>query len=398
MNKLKKIKKYKDEYLSKYVYAMIKHIKQTFNISTDEKVFYLGYKCGVESFLYKNKIIYVSLDFEDNQDRWLNNGNKNRKFNINILYTIDMLKEYPKTNSDIVFRQIANNKKLNKEELIAKFFDWIDSPNCITQEIDFPNYKVIKYLQDYKPTLFQTNDYVIFIGNDGDRTQAINFYVKIKNEINYKNIKVYIVDYNGYWNYTSYPPPSKFNQIVIDDKGQLSDYKKTKIKKVLLDFFNQTNEYFNVPNYYVLMLLKLAIVPIEYEIWWGIAIAFQNIKKLPFNCIFVDDFLPDTCEKQYFCISNKSTLTSDVKISVLSFTEAKLLQKDFYKQGFIKAKPIKLKKEDLVILMDFLKSPVHKCSTKTNWQELIEMYNYNTGSNYDSELPLDLPIPDYTKL
>ena len=35
---------------------------------------------------------------------------------------------------------------------------------------------------------------------------------------------------------------------------------------------------------------------------------------------------------------------------------------------------------------------------KTNWQVLIELYNDNTGYNYEQEIPLDLPVPDYTKL
>ena len=37
---------------------------------------------------------------------------------------------------------------------------------------------------------------------------------------------------------------------------------------------------------------------------------------------------------------------------------------------------------------------------KTNWQRLIELYNENTAQynkKYE-KLPLDLPLPDYTKL
>ena len=99
-------------------------------------------------------------------------------------------------------------------------------------------------------------------------------------------------------------------------------------------------------------------------------------------------------------------------------------KKGIYKQGLIKFKSWELDEKYIKELIEFFKSPINETDkeyynynakkyVKTNWQRLIYEYNYNTACYgidengciiplYDEPeiepLPLDLPMPDYTKL
>lgn len=105
----------------------------------------------------------------------------------------------------------------------------------------------------------------------------------------------------------------------------------------------------------------------------------------------------------------------------MNFKSATYHVKGIYKQGLCKWKGWKLDENYVYELMEFLKAPIldnefrnknYKKYVKTNWQHLIYEYNYNTagweeqGNNIPSMeyyhgieiLPLNLPIPDFTKL
>lgn len=387
MNKLEKIKKDKDEYLTKYVFAMIKFIKKTFNIPQNERIFYLDYRRKKYIFLYKYQLIYA--DYTEDKNKKLSG--------IKISHIIYMLKFPCHTLEDFI---VVAKDNIDENKAADEFLNWIDSPCSISQEIDEPYYKIIEYLQNYKKTTLKYKNYLFYVKKDNDFSYSLNFYMKdIKNNV---DVKIYIPNGNWAYSYTNFDPPDEYRQIVIDDNEKLSDYKKTKYKKVLLEFLNLNNEFFNVPNYHVLELLKQTIVPVEYELWWGICHMFDT-KVKPYSCIFADDFVsPD--KEPYFVITDGFYWDEITKAAVLEFKHAKYATGGLYKQGFVKFKHWELSKEFLKDLTEYLNAKPDENDIrledepKTNWQHMISLYNHNTGHYFGTELPPDLPMPDYTVL
>ena len=120
------------------------------------------------------------------------------------------------------------------------------------------------------------------------------------------------------------------------------------------------------------------------------------------------------------------TYKNFTKVAVLKFKSPEYLFKGIYKRAMAKAKGWELTTKEIKELMCFLNSPsdwaddygsgqlheAYKKYVKTNWQQLIFEYNHNTAGWGDEgfevppsgkpngleQLPLDLPMPDYTKL
>ena len=197
-----------------------------------------------------------------------------------------------------------------------------------------------------------------------------------------------------------------------DFSKNLSDYQKRKFKTSLLKFIQEENKFFNINNFYVIYLIKQIIQPVEFDTGWMALRIFRSCSE--FSNIWVDDFL-SYGNKPYFLIANSSNVYDITKIAIIDFKEPKYVTKDIYKQNLIKFLHWELSKDYLKKLVEFLKQPYNgwdslsiKNGVKTNWQKLIFKYNFNTVLACDLEnknaildyeiLPLDLPIPDYTKL
>ena len=104
-------------------------------------------------------------------------------------------------------------------------------------------------------------------------------------------------------------------------------------------------------------------------------------------------------------------MIDSTKIAAFDFFKPEYKSTGIYVSGSEKRNHWNVDFETLKRLTEFLKKPYDYTKTilyqkrniidnedKTNWQVLIELYNENTGYNYEQEIPLDLPVPDYTKL
>ena len=116
-------------------------------------------------------------------------------------------------------------------------------------------------------------------------------------------------------------------------------------------------------------------------------------------------------KKPYFLLTDGDRgMIDSTKIAAFDFFKPEYKSTGIYVSGSVKRNHWNVDFETLKRLTEFLKKP-YDCTKeimyknkiifnnegKTNWQVLIELYNYNTGYDYE-EIPLDLPVPDYTKL
>ena len=427
MKQLDKIRKSKDTYLTKYVFKQMEMIKTILNIPKNSRIYFLYYSRGLDCFLFKNKIIISNWSCE--RDEHKNHIVDSMK--VTDLYVITLLKEYPKTNEDIIFETI---KQGEKQYTIDNFLNWIDMPSIINGEIDLPYYKIIKFLQGYNKTTFKTDNYLFYSKKDDEYCYTLNIYAKdLRNNA---ELKLYIPDKNietdcGEW--ITIPPQNMRDVFAVDLSGKLSKYQIRQCKK---EFLKCANEYCNdlgTKNFYGLELVKQTIQPVWYESGWAVARVFSNDDK-SLN-IWVGDFMLKD-EKPYFMITNPFFSWETTKIAVIDMNAPtyhkmrikKIGNQKIYKQGIegiVKFKNWELDEEYIKKLMDFLKSPsnevekmqynkefaeIYSKYVKTNWQHLIFEYNHNTfdwawDGNYDvppdktkGQIPFDLPIPDYTKL
>ena len=425
MKKLEKIRKYKDKYLTKYVFKQIELIKEILNISKNLRIYYLDYSRGFAHFLFKNKIIISlwSCELDEHKDCIVDS------MKITDLYVITLLKEYPKTNEDIIFETIKHGKN---QYTIDDFLDWIDSPSAINVDVDLPYYKIIKFLQGYNKATFKTDNYLFYSKKDDEYCYTLNLYAKdLKNNA---ELKLYIPDKiteldNGEW--ALVPPQNLRDFMVLDLSNKLSQNKIRQCKKEFLKFANEYCNVLGTKNFYGLELVKQTIQPVQHECGWPVARVFSNDDK-NLN-IWVSDFMLKD-EKPYFMITDNSQSWKKRKIAVIDMetptyhkTRIKNIgNQKIYKQGIVKSKNWELDAEYIKELIDFLKSPcsevkgkqynkefaeIYSKYVKTNWQHLIFEYNHNTAEwGWDEngfnlppdktkgQIPFDLPIPDYTKL
>ena len=314
---------------------------------------------------------------------------------------------------------IITSAYFEKKAFINKILQWIDEPCDLNEIINNPYYEVIKFFNSYTKETFKTKRYLFYSKKDNDYSFINNLYAfDLK-----KHIEMKLYTFDNYSEITrAYMPPLKLSNIVVDDLSQnLSNYQKRECKKAFIELANIKNSYFKVQHYWVMELIKLAIQPVLVLHEWDCHRCFF-IPKL-FGNIWVYD-IPSRDEEPSFFITDKNF----TKVAVLKFKSPEYLFKGIYKRAMAKAKGWELTTKEIKELMYFLNSPsdradeygsgqlheAYKKYVKTNWQQLIFEYNHNTaGWGWGDEgfevppsgkpnglepLPLDLPMPDYTKL
>ena len=90
------------------------------------------------------------------------------------LHEITLLKEYPKTASDIECKTIISSDK--SKFSVDNFLFWIDEPSNLTENINNPFYEIIKFLNGYTKELFKTDRYLFYSKPDNDYTWILNIY------------------------------------------------------------------------------------------------------------------------------------------------------------------------------------------------------------------------------
>ncbi len=385
------------------------------NIPTKDDIYFLGYSKGLNCFLYKDKVIISAHNCEKEK----NNNFIVDSMTISGLYVITLLKEYPHTSEDIIFETI---KQGDYTYNVEDFLNWIDMPSSINIDIDLPYYKIIKFLQKFDKTTFQTKNFLFYSQKDDDFCYTLNFYARdLKNNA---ELKLYIPDkfiHNDCGEWINIPPENIRNILAVDLSGKLSKYQIRQCKKDFLKFANGYCEELKTKNFYALELVKQTILPVLYDRGWAICRIFAGDDK--FTNIWVSDFMLND-EEPYFIITDNSFSWCATKAATINIKNPKYHKKGIYKQGLTKFKGWKLDEQYIKELMEYFKSPinekvytssqdVYKKYIKTKWQQLIYYYNYNTaGCNIDENgciipeygepvaepLQLDLPIPDYTKL
>ena len=409
-----------DEHFTKYIFKEMDLAKKKYNIPSDIPMYLLSTARGHEFFLC-NGVVYIAnnrmeMDKESNEPIV-------SSMELIELYMVVLHKEYPKTLKDIAFH-IDTIKDPRYTFTPDEFLDWVDSPCNINHEIDAPYYEVIKFLNRYNKDTFRTDRYLFYSKRDADFNFINNLYAyDAKNQI---EMKLYTFDdYAEFgelaWEYT---PPLSLKDVVVDDLGQnISDYQKRECKKAFLKLANEVNPIFNVKNYWVMELVKLAVQPVLVLHEWSCHRCF--CKPNLFGDIWVYDF-PKQDEEPSFFIADKGFK----KVAVLKFKSAEYLFKGIYKRGMAKAKGWELSKDEIEELIYFLNCPSkraedcakgklfdgYKKYVRTNWQQLIFEYNHNTAGwgwgedGYDNppllgkyedgieQLPFNLPLPDYRKL
>ena len=398
-------------------------IEDTLNLNLKyNNLFFLEWFNSAMFFLYQNTVIVVSVEYEiTTKAKPLYETTY-----LSELYTVKLLKNYPKTKEDIWFKTIINKSGVHWFSA-EKFLNWIDEPSQISTEMDEPYYKVISYLQKYSKETFSTERYNFFSKWDNDSNFITNIYAYDKK--NHTELKLYIPNkcekINDEWVYIV---PQNINDVVVEviASDDVSNYQKRVCKKAFLEIANQENSYFKTKNYWVMELVKKTIQPTDELHEWSCHRCFCKPKL--FGHIWVQDYLNKDNEP-YFFITDSSYLGDTTKVAVLNLKNPKYYEKGIYKRNNVKRKSWKLNEQEIKELINFLKQPSeyadvygkgkvydgYKKYVKTNWQQLIFEYNHNTAgwgcgdngfdippetdkdTNYEA-LSFDLPIPDYAKL
>jgi len=393
---LEKLKKYKDEYCTKFVLKQIDFIKKYFNIPFDKRVFWLERWCGRDYFLCGNRVFIVEFEYD-----------KERNCSFSSLYIANIdedivLEAVIPSDGIPKFRiwrdiQIDETKYLYTKE---EFLTWYNSPVQINTRVNVPHSKAIEFLQKYKKTTFKTDRYLFYVKRDNDLT--FTFFIYAKDLKTDADLKIYTNIY--YTNiYESYP--QDLRDIFVEDfSGKLSKYQLRQCKKEFLAFCKETCEELKAPNYYAVEFVKQCVQPIEFDGGWFVTDVFSG--DFEFENIWIDDFLLYD-EKPYFLLCKTKPRRKIMEIAAIDFYKPEYKSTGIYNAGLMKRNHWNVDKETLERLVKFFKEPFDrtKCNYKyyddskiTNWQHMIEVYNDNTGSSFDKELPMDLPIPDYTKL
>lgn len=413
---IKTIKRNVDTDYTKYVFREIDLIKDKLRQDKAGNIFFLGYFHFGQVILIDGSLIVANI--YTGQTGGVMPDVADMK--LTELHRIRLLKEYPVSPEDIECEIII----ANKENIfsIEKFLFWIDEPCDITYEIDVPYYKIIKFLKNYTKETFKTKRYLFYSKRDDDYSLINNIYAYDLKK--HAEMKLYTFT-DQFDNDGKCLPPQKLRDIVIEDlSGKLSGYQLRQCKKEFIKLANKENLQFNVNNYWVMELVKLAIQPVLVLHEWSIHRCFCKPKL--FGNIWVYDFPKAGEEPSFMLMDNYFT-----KVAVLSFLTPSYLIQGIYKRGMAKAKIWQLNKQEIQELISFLQAPSnqtkensldrysigYKKYVKTNWQQLIFEYNHNSAgwgwgntgfdippekdTDRDSDievLPFDLPIPNYTKL
>ena len=402
----------------------IQLIKSTVGLTDNAPFYLLSWYRFRQIYLSHNTIYIASIKFEYTKD----NTPILETLRLSELYSIKLLKEYPKSIDDIEFKVInhEDNKYCFTPE---QFLNWIDEPSDINTEVDMPYYEAVKFFNKYSNETFRTERYLFYPKPDNDSNFITNIYAY---DLKYNaEMKLYTTDRWKQLNSKRelIPPETVFDIAVDDLSDKLSTYQKRQCKKAFLKFANEYNPKYKVKNYWLIEFVKLAVQPVEILHEWSIHRIFagkdDNNKPKKFTNIWVPDFL-DKDEEPYFFLTDSPYTWETTKVASINFKSASYhFNSDIYKQNNVKFKNWKLDEKYIKELMAFLKSPAdikdsrryYDKYVKTNWQQLIFEYNSNTAGwgwgdtgfdippeqdkNRTSDieaLPFDLPIPDYTKL
>lgn len=377
-------------------------------------LFFIGWFNSATIFLYKDTVIVADIEYEIT----VKAEPIYKTAYLSELYTVRLLKDCPKTTNDIEFKTVINKSGVHWFNSDT-FLNWIDEPSEINEQIDEPYYKIITFLRKYNKYTFSTERYSFYSKWDNDSNFITNIYAYDK-KCN-AELKLYIPDrcekIAEEWQYL---PPKTLNDVIVEDlSGKLSLYQQRQCKKAFLKLANEQNSYFNIKNYWVMELVKLAVQPIHILHEWSCHRVFCKPSK--FSNIWVYD-CPKTDEEPYFFITDSNLIQDTTKIAVLNFKNPTYHSKGIYKRENVKRKGWELNEQEIKDLIEFLQSQSDRAEEngagkyyqgyyiKTNWQQLIFEYNHNTA-DWDidepishkvegeiEQLPFDLPMPDYTKL
>ena len=393
----KKIRQYKDEGYTKLKLKETALIKEQCNLSRNKRVYILGAWNSREYFLCENKVFIVC--FSNDKDKGLE---------IASLYTVTL-------NDSLDFETVlADDTALKFKEFCGKKIDvtrkpytkedfliWCNSPSVTTEMVDIPNYKAIEFLQNYNKSKFRTDEYIFYAKRDKDFTWADNFYVyDIKNKA---ELKIY---FNSC--IQTFIPLRDKDVFVHDLSGKMSKYGIDKCRKTVIEFIKHKCGELNIENFYALEFIKQALQPIEKEKGWAVSRVFSG--DFEFENIWVDDTLMYNREP-YFILTDG--IQGDItKAAAIDFFKAEYKSAEPYISRYFKRNHWNVDVKTLKRLTAFLKEPFDYKKTfwykkskkdwdmddiKTNWQWLIAEFNRNSAKD-NNELPLDLPMPDYTKL
>ena len=413
--RLKDRLKYKDEYCTELVLKQIETVKKYFGISSSKRIYTLDRWCRREYFLCDNKVYVICFNYEGEVYPYIPI--------ITSAYVITL-----EENDLITFKTVIPDDTTPKttlawgcievdctEKLYTKedFLTWLDSPSRITAEVSVTYRQIVKFLQNYKRETFNQGRYLFYAKRDKDYTFKYFFYaydLKTKAEL-----KIYVD------NYIDTKFPEKLSEIYGKDlSGKLSDYQILQCKKAFFEYCRGECIELQAPNFYALELIKQCIKPIETYKGWRIRKPFAG--TFEFQNIWIDDDLLFD-NKPYFVLTEGNNEWLSARACAIDFFKPEYKSRGPYISEYYKSNFWEMDKDTITRLVEFLKAPYdykkewgyikktkennvevtenkqqqsRNCEYKTNWQHIISEYNDNFCDI--EKLPLDLPMPDYTKL
>ena len=413
--RLKDRLKYKDEYCTKLVLKQIEAIKKYFGISNSKRVYALSKWCGKEYFLCDKKIYVICFGYKGAkypyepiiESAYVITLEENNIINFETIIPDDTT---PKTTMYWGCIEVDCTAQLYTKE---NFLTWLDSPCRTTADVSVTYRQIVKFLQNYKKNKFKTDRYLYYVKRDKDYTFTYFIYaydLKTNSEL-----KIYVD------NYIDTTFPEKLNEIYVKDlSGKLSEYQILQCKKAFFEYCREECAELKAPNFYALDFVKQCIQPIEVDKGWSIAKPFAG--TFEFQNIWIDDYLSYD-GKPYFVMTEGDNEWLSTRACAIDFFKPEYKSREPYINGHYKSNFWELDKDTLTRLVAFLKEPYdykkdwqyvkavkennieginniqkysQNCEYKTNWQRIISEYNSNFYGR--DELPLDLPMPDYTKL
>lgn len=393
--------KYKDQYCTEFVIRQIEALKKYFDISNSKRVYAFDWWCGRYYFLCEDKIYAVDFDysFKESNKPVVASAYTATIKNHNIVDFKVVLEDdtTPRVEEFDCIKTYVAKKILTEKDVKL----WYDSLVSVNEFVDVPHKKAIQFLQNYKKDTFNQGRYLFYAKRDNDLTWLYFVYAydtKTKTEL-----KIYVDSCFD----TKFP--EKLNQIYVQDlSGKLSPYQILQCKKAFFKYCKQECKELKAPNFYAMEFVKQCIQPIEKLKGW-----FASKAKCEDSDDFeicVDDVLMYD-EKPYFLVRKKDK----TKVAALDFYKPEYKSTKPYISGYNKFLHWDMDKEILKKLVKFLHKKYDYRNTDyykryggkptcnkeyTNWQKIIENYNENTVKNkeYYIKLPMDLSIPDYTKL
>ena len=343
--RLKTIKeKQVDEHYTKYVFKEIDLIKKECKISQSSAAFFLGYFYFGQIFFIDGKVYVASSEMNSNPYQQLDIST----MVLSELFEIKLLKKYPKTIAEIDVKAIIANPTENNFSA-DKFLNWIDEPCDITVEVDLPYYEVIEFFSEYSNETFRTERYLFYSKQDEDYGFINNIYA-YDTKCN-AEIKLYIPDKRTNIEGESFLlSPQSVRDIVVENlSGKLSLYQQRLCKVAFIKLVNEYNVEFNIKNYYLMELVKLAIQPVEFLHEWSSHRIFTgSIEEKSYNKRFTNIWVydrPSKKETPSFFITDSPYAYDTTKIAVLNFKSPTYNVESIYKRYNVKFKGWKLDRQ-----------------------------------------------------